>query len=69
MAGKVFHFVINQQTSSFVSDSGRGQEKHIKCLQLFTEMKLYLVCMSLKGFKDAYRDKRSLKMIQGVGNC
>jgi len=49
MARKVFHFVINQQTSSSVSDSGRGEEKHIKCLQLFMEMKLYLVCMSFQG--------------------
>jgi len=53
MAHKLFHFVINQQTSS---------------LELFMEMKLYLVCMSLKGFKDVCRDKRSLKMIQGVGD-
>lgn len=68
MARKLFHFVINQQTSSFVSDSGRGQEKCIKCLQLLMEMKLFLVCMSFKGFKDACRDKRSLKMIQVVGD-
>jgi len=68
MARKLFHFVIIQQTSSFVSDSGRGQEKHIKYLQLFMEIKLYLVCKSLKSFKDAYRNKRSLKMIQGAGD-
>lgn len=61
MARKVFQFVINQQTSSFVSESRTGQEKHIKCLQLFTEMKVYLVRMSLKGFKNAYRDKRNLE--------
>lgn len=31
-------------------------------------MKLYLVCLFLNGLKDAERDVRTLKMMQGVGD-
>jgi hypothetical protein len=58
-----------EQTSSFVWDPGNQLQKHMKRLELFTEMKLYVERMSLNGLVDSERDARNLKMTQPVVGC
>lgn len=41
----------------------------MKCMKIFTRMKLYLVCMSLNGSNDSETDVGILKMVQRVGIC
>jgi hypothetical protein len=41
------------QTSSFVADLGKTDQKHTECLKLFMEMKLLFVPMSLNDLKDS----------------
>jgi hypothetical protein len=38
--------------------------RNMKCLKVFMEMKLCLVCMCLNGLKDAQTFVRTLKILQ-----
>jgi hypothetical protein len=54
-----------QQTSRLFVNSTKQLQTHTKCLEMFTEMKHHLVCMSLNGLE---RNARTVKMILGVGS-
>jgi hypothetical protein len=40
----------------------------MKCSQLFTEMKLFLIHVSSNAANNAEKDEKSLKVIQKVGS-
>jgi hypothetical protein len=46
---------------------GKQLHKHMKCLTVFMEKKLFLVSMSWNDLKDSVRDVSSLRVMQGVG--
>jgi hypothetical protein len=51
-----------QADINFISNFGKQLHKNMKCLNLFMEMKLYLVRMSSNGLKDSEREMRTLKI-------
>ena len=54
-------------TSNFVWTQGKQLQKHMKCLTVFMEKKLFLVCMSWNDLKDSMKDISFLRVMQGVG--
>jgi len=54
-------------TSNSVWIWGKQLQKHMKCLTVFVEKKLFLVCKSWNDLKDSVRDITSLRVMQGVG--
>jgi hypothetical protein len=60
-------FVCGYGASGCVSSLGRELYKPLQCMELFIDMKLYLVRMSSNDLKDTERNVKTFKTVQGEG--